>query len=959
MVVRLSWRHRNRMAICGFGPCESLRKKMRDILTYTFNKGYFDNGTVVEVPDGSMLPPSVNVLFDKNGRLMSFKGLLTNPQLSKSDGSVTTGGTRAFLLDRDTVGFLGKITTAGGTSTVNKANGNMIQSIGRSLWFVGNTLTNAVRAVKLESPGYSELSLGATLQNSMLPIYVATTVTTGGVVRVKIEELNFTTGAVLAGVSPIYVNSTLATSDTMLASRDKIYNSLRSSSAVADLFYFTKVDGLYSAQLAIDGNGNGTGATVSANWIRFLAKIPGKRYKITLEKQAVVGISDSVDYTGRPNPDGIGLGLLPALDYEADLSVIPHFSKWTGTGWSTPTRVGLPEVESEREEGSIGLFYDTGSSGSFVGLVQGSRSVRVARKRLGGISIASAPSNIVTVPEQGGRLRVLIPIIESDDISVVQDTSWLLYFTYKGLGSTATHKLFPLEITEAELRGLVNTDIRFLGNAKYQVTKAGTVEDDREVTVEFTDADLLAIDPLDDAFPAEECKFIAKLGNVMCLIGTGDDQTGFDVSIPNNFEGYNPEWRDWLSEVPVSIAVEQDLGFFWILTANNVHMAEWTGVTEGAAPVVLRKVSSVYGAIGEGASVCVNGMLYFLTRGKTPVVISPQGQVNAQIGAAVQNYFTGTTNGAENFDSTTQVSWDENTNSVVFSCNGRAIALQLSAGLWSAPIDTSGTIYSMVPINGYLNVCKQNTDKFRTSIWNSMTLGDKTPKPWLVTSNFQFGKSGRALKDIIQVESIISSPTIGVPIKFAAFKNFDTYPFQIPYVSYNTVSRFFNLASPTDKLQTGTKVWITGATGGEIQGPYYVKVQGAALDLGTFAEPSYINLDLGSFQGPINLPLDFGTFSAPTLFGNFTDTFSLTAQPGVGADLAFTMSGSPKFVLLSQSNELVQTTINSQSPMISVREYTESLDYDCIAASVQGYIGGQSIHSVMYTVQVHNIERQK
>ena len=781
---------------------------MRDILTYTFSKGYFDNGSVVEVPDGSLLPPSSNVLFDKNGRLMSFSGLLVNPQLANSGGSVTTGGTRAFLLDRDTVGFLGKITG----STVNKANGNMLQSVGKSLWFVGNDLADAVKAVKLgATSGYTELTFGGTLDVMWLEILFSSgsTLTNSGTLSITFTELlPQQTDVVKTGGVTFTCTASLAAGDDKAAVMDKIRLALRTNDNFNKYYY--------SINASSGGN----------YYVLMRGAEVGYRFRAQM---------GDVSAFGNLTATTSQLVVLYEIETSANLSKFPHYAKWNGTGWSNPVTVGLPEVESTRAEKTIRLEFDVGSSGSFAGLVQGSRSVRVARKRLGSVSIASSPSNVTTVPEQGGRLRVLIPPYAPDG-SLDKDNTWLLYFTYKGLGSTATHKLFPLEISEIELRGYVNNDVRFFGNAKYQVTKAGVAEADREVTVEFTDADLLAIDPLDDAFPAEECKFIAKLGNVMCLIGTGDDQTGFDVSIPNNFEGYNPEWRDWLSEVPVSLAVEQDLGFFWILTANNVHMAEWTGVTEGAAPVVLRKVSSVYGAIGEGASVCVNGMLYFLTRGKTPVVISPQGQVNPQIGAAVQSYFLGTTNSNPTFDENTQVSWDENTNSVVFSCNGKALALQLSTGLWSAPIDTNGTVYAMVPINGYLNVCRQNTSQFQTLIWDRPSDNNIN---WKLASNFQFGKSGRALKDIIQVEAIVSSPT---------------------------------------------------ATSGS---------------------PQTI------------------TFKALKNFNNATEISLTTAS------------------------------LTSQYPMISVREYTESLDYDNVAALITGTKGGQGIHSIMYTVQAHTIERQK
>lgn len=783
---------------------------MREVLTYTFPKGYFDNGSVVEVPDGSMLPGSVNMLYDKNGRLASFRGLTSNPGLTS--GSNTRGGSRAFVLDRDVVGFLGKI--EGSPSAVTSVSGNIIQNVGRSIWFVGSEITDALSAVKLKSSGFEDLYFGGLLQDWQIVITQASALTADVDLTITATEVNLNESSKPGGdvitIGPIELISGEDIDDT----KTKIVSALKAKDEFSEVFFVPSYG--------------------TSGIIRVLAKVHNKRYSFSFSESPE---SSEISLTSGPlnaEPND-----LPTIDTSADLSTIPQFCKWLGDGWSKPMQVGLPEVEGSN--GQISLQYDAGALGSFSGLVQGSRSVRIARKRLGAVSIASKPSNVVTVPEQGGRLRVLIPslpytnndIVLSDG-SYVQDNTWLLYFTYKGLGSTATHKLFPLEIPESVLRGLETSTLVVNGNAKYQVQKAGTAEVDREVVIEFTDADLLAIDPLDDAYPSEPCKFIAKLGNVMCLIGTGDDQTGFDVSIPNNFEGYNPEWRDWLGEVPVSIAVEQDLGFFWILTSNNVYMAEWTGVTEGAAPVILRKVSSLHGAIGESASVCVNGILYLLTRGKTPVVINPQGQSNNQVGAAVQQYFYGSVSNVANFDENTKISWDEASNSVVFAGNNGAIALQIATGLWSAPISLSGNkAEALVPINGFLNVCQQNElnlSSFKTSEWNKGT----NAIAWKLVSNFQFGKSGRALKDIIQVEAVIS-PSQTDTITFNAYKNYDT-----------SVSE----------------------------------------------------------------------------------------------------------------EQLTSIALSNTKPLISIREYTESIDYDNISAVISGTKGGQTVNSIMYTVQVHNIERQ-
>lgn len=780
---------------------------MRDLLTFTFPKGYFNNGNIVEIPEGAIIAPSTNVLYNKNGRLVSFGGFELHVNLGGF------GGTKAFLLDRNRVGYFGKIVG----STVTDIGGSMMQGVGKSLWFVGSTTTSSAVSVVDFDPSTSNagqaLYIGGNPHKTYLPIVLTGTVG-AGTIKINFVEVNLD-GTTKTGGKTFSETLTIAGGATVTQILAQIVSELRANTDLNDYYYVSSVGGpLY--------------------WVSFFAKSLNYRFAIDLEIPSPGGATNISETENLNDTNAI----LPTVNYSAGISEVPQVAKWNNGGWLSPVQVGLPELEDTPD---LELNSNFVANPAFSNLVQGSRSVRIARKRYGAVSIASSPSNVVTASENGDVLLVTIPALEANlsspqvmaDNSLMKDNSWLLYFTYKGLGSTATHKLFPLEIPESEIRGFDNPSLRTLGNAKYQVVLAGSEVEGRKVQVEFLDSDLLAIDPLDDAYPAEKCKFIAKLGNTMCLVGTGDDQTGFDVSIPNNFEGYNPEWRDWLTEVPVSLAVEQDMAFFWIMTANNTYMAQWTGVTEGAAPVVLKKISSMYGAIGESASVCVNGMLYVLSNGKTPIIVSPNGQVNIQVGAPVQAFFT---NGTD-FDSTTEVSYDENTSSVVFSCKSKSISLHLNTGTWSAPITSDSALLAMVPINGNLVVSRavtvSGTTSFKSYKWNS----GNSNVTWKLAGAFQYGKSGRALKDIIQVEAVISSPTatVGAPqtITFKALKNYN----------------------------------------------------------------------------------------------NATEISLTTSQ------------------------------LTSQYAMISVREYVESLDYDSISALISGTVGGQSIHSVMYTVDVHTIER--
>lgn len=679
---------------------------MQDVINFSFQGGYFDIGNNVDVPEGVIISPSSNVLYDKNGRLSSVK--------QSSTAVFAKGGNRSFVLDRDLVAFLG-------TSSVD-AVGNILQGVGKSLWFVGNS-TSSGRVVDYSTG--TEKTIGGRREELSVSVQSGQTLTAG----------TFTVTFTGTDVSPSFSGSvtvvTSPTSDTTSTIATKIADLLNTSSQISQNYQ------VYSS---------------------------GDKVIVIDEQVRTNDFSVVMSSTTTCKLDANSSSLVGSTEFP--LSSTPQFCKWDAatSTWYSPVSVGLAEME---DVPGLSLTTTATRGVDFTGLVIGSRSVRVARKRYGAVSIASPSSEVITASEKGDSLIVTIPVPDPD-YSAIEDNGWFLYFTYKGLGSTSTHKLFPIEIPEDEVSGIKAATLHQQGNAKFKVIKSSsTTQADRQVEIEFNDNELVVIEPFEDYYPAESCKFLAKLGNVMCLIGSGTDSTGFDVSYPNYHEAYSPDWRDWFAEVPVSIATEQDMGFFWVSTANNTYLAQWTGVTQGSAPVLIEKRSSIYGTIGEGATVCVNGMLYSLTRGKTPIVISPDGQVNDKFGAMVKNSFA-------SFTEDTRLGWDEATNSVVFTCQNTCLAFQIDTNKWSAPIST-GTgadhyVRTVFSINGNMHFCKKASSVFSTYKWNTGT----SDVSWNVTSAFQFGQSARALKDIIQVEGIFSSDVASGTITFKAYKNFST-----------------------------------------------------------------------------------------------------------------------------------------------------------------------------------------
>lgn len=483
----------------------------------------------------------------------------------------------------------------------------------------------------------------------------------------------------------------------------------------------------------------------------------------------LLGTGKSLWYVGNSIADATAVRVYSSfpsgstLETIGSLSSTPQLAKYNGSRWDSPVQVGLaPQTETAE----LILTTDATRDALFTGLITGSVSMRLARKRNGTVSIASGISNVITGDEDS--FYALIPDY-TEDGSDQDDRVWLFYFTFTGFGSQYAHLLFPIEIPESKLDGTDASGWSSVqGNAKIKViSQHASDQNQRKVEIEFNNNDLLTISPFEDYYPAESCKYLSQLGNVMCLVGTGTDATGFDVSFPNNREAYKPEWRDWLPEVPVSIAHSPESGTFWIMGANTTCQARWTGNTQESAPVVLTQASSKYGAIGEAASVSINGNLYMLSKGKTPVRIDQNRNLDAEFGMRV-------TAALANFDDTTQLGWEESTNTVWFMCGTSAIGYQIDHDIWTAVCDTASDYDTVATfsINGKMYVCWYNPDfpmtpQFETGEWR----GNTGAANWVAVSSFQTGKYALALKDIIEAKVITESDEQPHTFTFQAYKN--------------------------------------------------------------------------------------------------------------------------------------------------------------------------------------------
>lgn len=473
----------------------------------------------------------------------------------------------------------------------------------------------------------------------------------------------------------------------------------------------------------------------------------------------IQGIGRSLWFVGNTNAD---TSMVRVYDTDTDtttdigaLSSTPQvaYRNSGGTGWDAPVQVGLSE---QLDPPILTLTDDNARSAGFDGIITGSISARIARVRKGVVSIASPASNVVEADGDSVRVNIPAPTLDGFD-------TWWLYFTVAGRGSQLSHLMFPLELTEDEVDGTDTPALRTSGNAKlFVVDQDPSNPNNRIVEIEYYANDLNAIEPFEDYYPAESCKFVAQLGNVLMLFGTGDDGTGFDVSYPNNHEAFPPDWRDWLPEQPIAICPAPEAGFVWVCTANTIFQAGWAGTTQQTAPVVLRQISNKYGCIGEQAVCNVNGALFAVSRGNTPIMVSPDGNIDVNFGAQVADVFSSYTEDC-------LVNYDEETNSVVFMNGSSGIAFNLTTQRWGAPLALGVTPVSSFALNGKLYLT------YYTAFvnWASYRFNYGSDSTWNLTSNFR-PLAGMDLFDIVEVRALLESSNTSGTVTIASLKNWST-----------------------------------------------------------------------------------------------------------------------------------------------------------------------------------------
>lgn len=371
----------------------------------------------------------------------------------------------------------------------------------------------------------------------------------------------------------------------------------------------------------------------------------------------------------------------------------------------------------------------------FTGKNTGIYSIVITKVRssTGGESLASDSSNVISVSGQSIRVEFGAAPTDGSD-------TYIIYATGAGFGTSGPYfKL--MEVTEA----VVNAS-----------TTDGVA---RAIEIEWADSDLLPLKPPLDNFPPEAGNFVFSLGNVMCVAGTFGG-VGLSVSVPGQPEAFPPDFASFLPEQIIGIAKGRaQNGFVYLLCANSVHAAMYTGAAGG--PVIVRPVWDSIGCAGP-ASACVAGTtLYMATPDGSFVRTGLSGEPDTVFGTPVDSSITGWT--ATNI----VVANDIKRKYVAFIHNQEAYLWQfkstpssdiassgvsvggdspgesVSQGRWSGTINLAavsgsgqptGTITSAITLGGRLKILSHESSNYNIYTFDDGSTGTST---WFFTTGWQ------------------------------------------------------------------------------------------------------------------------------------------------------------------------------------------------------------------------------
>lgn len=464
------------------------------------------------------------------------------------------------------------------------------------------------------------------------------------------------------------------------------------------------------------------------------------------------------------------------------MSSLLQIAVLVGSVYQTAVQAGLSAPDAPVLAGMTPTAGFTGkNTGTF------SAEITKVRTSTGAESNPSPPSNVVAVTAQSIAIQIPGPPTDGTD-------EWNVYVTPNGFADTGPF-LFLQTINEVDLTdtghgtmGAASTTwTRVSGHtltaadvgkqivvtggptttiASVNVGAQTAVLDDpsvgavtnvvttfnafangmvRAVEIEWSDGELIiSQEPPIDHFPPPSGTQCAAIGNIM-NVGGCYGGVGWACSDPGQAEAYNPDNVSFLSEPLLFCIGRPQDGFIYLICANSISAAVYTGAINGP-PVMVRQVWDRVGVAGFSAAGIYGKVLYLFTTGNAIARTGPDGNLDFSFSQVINDDIA-------SWDATkVSVAYDDNRQAMCFVHDQEILCWHIEQNRWSTPLNLAavtglgnptGTITGAYTQAGRMYLLAHESANYNLYKFDETGSGKST---WFWTISWQNGSVGHNIK---------------------------------------------------------------------------------------------------------------------------------------------------------------------------------------------------------------------
>lgn len=422
---------------------------------------------------------------------------------------------------------------------------------------------------------------------------------------------------------------------------------------------------------------------------------------------------------------------------------------------------GLPRVDTPI------VTLPTSPSANYTGIVSGAVNFKIAAIRDTqnvGVDIDNPAAPVKGLASSA--TTVLVP--QSNTVQITFPTAlpgqthWAVFSTQQGFGGTGEfYRLGYRTSSDAD-------SVWFFGISETTVAAATN----RTLEFDYRTGDLLPELAWIQDYEPPPGDFCVQLENILVVLGAYDGTVGA-VSLPNDFESFNPFHLLYFPEPVTAVLARQIDNFAFVACRNSIHTIQYVGYRGDELPsATVTTITPEVGIAYQQNWAMGAGQIAMFIEGSGIALMDSEGQINFEFGREVA-YTTRNWNPAN-----VKVGFDPSTRSFVWGHLTESVSYCLESRVWSTPayltdFGVTGNWLGAINAQGQLYVSIDNAGTATSYIYDDRT--STTRVPTCSVGQWVSGGTGRG-SAIYEIAAAIKGSANVEPVIVGLHKNlFPTY----------------------------------------------------------------------------------------------------------------------------------------------------------------------------------------